>query len=354
MLDSPASQLNLWKKRLEVVPDWVWERTEVESLVLADNGLSSVSDRIGRLRRLRMLDLGHNQLTCVPDALADLDGLTDFLYLHDNRLTSLPASLSRMTKLRYLNVSENEFDALPECICAMGSLIELRATDNRLASLPDSIGQLTRLRELHLRNNQLTLLPESMATLTELRQIDVRGNPLMKLPTALAGLPRLEKLDLRWVETLAPPDWLGSLESRRLRGVPLTRRIAWVIASLFFMGAGVMHLRHPEPFVKIVPPFVPWPLVMVYVSGVAEIAGGLGLLFLRFRRAAAWGLVALLVAVFPANLYMAMEDVQVTATPLPGWVLWARLPLQPVLIWWVLWCSRPAATGSAGAPRFRA
>ena len=58
------------------MPDSAWERTELETLVLADNGLSEVSERIGRLKRLRMLDLGHKQLTRVPDSVGDLDGLT--------------------------------------------------------------------------------------------------------------------------------------------------------------------------------------------------------------------------------------------------------------------------------------
>jgi Leucine-rich repeat (LRR) protein len=65
------------------VPTWVWERTELETLVLADNGLSDLSDRIGGLKKLRMLDLGHNKLAHLPDALGDLGGLTDFLYLHE-------------------------------------------------------------------------------------------------------------------------------------------------------------------------------------------------------------------------------------------------------------------------------
>jgi Leucine-rich repeat (LRR) protein len=103
-------ELNLWKKQLGRVPDSVWEQTELESLVLAENGLSEVSEQIGRLKRLRMLDLGHNQLTWLPESLADIDGLTDFLYLHDNRLTALPSSLGRLTKLRYLNISENAFE----------------------------------------------------------------------------------------------------------------------------------------------------------------------------------------------------------------------------------------------------
>jgi len=115
--------------------------------VLADNDLSDVSERIGGLKRLRMLDLGHNALTSVPDALGDLDGLTDFLYLHDNQLTALPSSLDRLRKLRYLNISENAFVALPEPVTRMANLIELRASDNQLTSLPDSIRCLSRLRE---------------------------------------------------------------------------------------------------------------------------------------------------------------------------------------------------------------
>jgi Leucine-rich repeat (LRR) protein len=210
-LESP--NLNLWKKRLGRVPEWVWERIEIETLVLADNQLSEVSGQIGRMKKLRMLDLGHNRLTHVPDALAGLDGLTDFLYLHDNQLTSLPPSLARLTKLRYLNISENAFEVLPESIFDMASLIELRASDNRLASLPDSVGRLARLRELHLRNNQLTSLPDSVGALQELRQIDLRGNPLTHLPAAIAALPRLEKLDLRWAN-ISPPTWMPNLEAR--------------------------------------------------------------------------------------------------------------------------------------------
>jgi len=152
-----SSYLNLWKKQLGRVPDSVWEQTDLETLVLAENGLSEVSAHIGRLKRLRTLDLGHNALISVPDALADLECLTDFLYLHDNRLTSLPSSLGRLTKLRYLNMSENAFEVFPECVSSMSSLIELRASDNYLVSLPDSVGRLSRLRELHLRNNKANL-----------------------------------------------------------------------------------------------------------------------------------------------------------------------------------------------------
>ena len=88
----PSRNVNLWKKNLGHVPDEVWEQLEIETLVLADNGLTEIPARIGDLKQLRMLDLGHNALAHLPEELGDLTGLRDFLYLHDNRLASLPDS----------------------------------------------------------------------------------------------------------------------------------------------------------------------------------------------------------------------------------------------------------------------
>jgi uncharacterized membrane protein len=129
------------------------------------------------------------------------------------------------------------------------------------------------------------------------------------------------------------------------------RQIARVAAAIFFAMTGIMHFLHPATYAKIVPPFIPRPVTMVYVSGAAEIAGGIGILWRPVRRAAAWGLVALLLAVFPANIYMALDRVQVTANPLPAWVLWARMPLQAAFIWWILWCTE--GSGRAIARGFR-
>ena len=206
--------LSLWKQALGFVPDDVWERTDLLTLVLAGNGLTEVSGRIGELRNLRMLDLGHNKLRQIPESLGSLEGLADFLYLHDNELAELPASLRRLIRLRYLNISKNTFENLPAAVTQMSGLIELRATDNRMTNLPPSISGLTRLRELHVRNNRLTTLPDTIGSLIELRLIDLRGNPIATLPESLLKLPRLEKLDLRWVYTLKPPTWFAELESR--------------------------------------------------------------------------------------------------------------------------------------------
>jgi Leucine-rich repeat (LRR) protein len=78
---SPESNLNLWKKQLGRVPNSVWQQTQIETLVLADNNLTELSGEIGRLKMLRILDLGHNQLAHLPDEIGGLPNLTDFLYM---------------------------------------------------------------------------------------------------------------------------------------------------------------------------------------------------------------------------------------------------------------------------------
>lgn len=118
--------------------------------------------------------------------------------------------------------------------------------------------------------------------------------------------------------------------------------LRWLL-TLAMVAIGVMHFVDPAPFVRIMPPWVPWHLAMVYVSGGFEILGGLGLVPERTRSAAGYGLIALYVAVFPANVHMAMHEISLGAEPVPTWALWARLPLQGVLIAWAYWVSRPAS-----------
>jgi uncharacterized membrane protein len=112
---------------------------------------------------------------------------------------------------------------------------------------------------------------------------------------------------------------------------------------------GVMHFLQPEPFVKIVPAWLPWPLALVYLSGVFEILGGLGLVIARTRRLAGLGLIALYVAVFPANINMAVNDIQMTAEPNPSWLPWLRLPFQFLFIAWAYWISKPASDATRQA-----
>ncbi len=88
------------------------------------------------------------------------------------------------------------------------------------------------------------------------------------------------------------------------------RLLSIVALALLMMGAGVMHFVAPEAYTRIVPPFLPWPRAIVFVSGAVEFAAGAGLLWQPTRSLAAWTIMALLVAVFPANLYMAAANIQ--------------------------------------------
>jgi uncharacterized membrane protein len=116
--------------------------------------------------------------------------------------------------------------------------------------------------------------------------------------------------------------------------------LRWLL-TLFMVAAGVNHFVSPSDYVAIMPAALPAHLALVYISGVAEILGGLGLILPATRRLAAWGLVVLLVAIFPANVNMAVNQLPLGNSPAPAWVLWARLPLQAVLVAWAWWFTRP-------------
>ncbi|NGP87278.1 DoxX family protein [Fodinibius halophilus] len=111
----------------------------------------------------------------------------------------------------------------------------------------------------------------------------------------------------------------------------------YIIAAAF-VAVGILHFIKPQLFVRIVPDFVPYHLAMVYISGIAEILGGIGILLTQTRSLAAWGLILLLLAVFPANINMTVMSVKETGfTSLYSIVTILRLPLQFVLIYWVYW-----------------
>jgi uncharacterized membrane protein len=105
------------------------------------------------------------------------------------------------------------------------------------------------------------------------------------------------------------------------------------VTGLFFIVAGLNHFLHPAPYLSMMPPYLPWHDGLVQASGVAEVLGGIGVLIPRMRALAGWGLIALLVAVFPANLSVALHGWP--GVNLPRWVLWLRLPFQPLFIWWI-------------------
>lgn len=116
--------------------------------------------------------------------------------------------------------------------------------------------------------------------------------------------------------------------------------------AAFFAFAGTMHFVIPRNYEAIMPPWVPRHREAVIASGIAEIAGAAAVVPPRTRRVARWWLLALLIAVFPANAHMAVNPEQVKGLDLnrvPRWALWARLPLQPLAMIWVWRATRPGA-----------
>ncbi|MEM7135321.1 MAG: DoxX family protein [Myxococcota bacterium] len=115
----------------------------------------------------------------------------------------------------------------------------------------------------------------------------------------------------------------------------------WGLA-LTMIAVGLLHFVRPKPFIRIVPKYLPAPRALVYISGFFEIAGGVGLLIPSLRVAAAWGLIALYLAVYPANIYMLTHNVSLSPKkPIPRWMLWVRLPLQFVFIGLAYWFTLP-------------
>jgi uncharacterized membrane protein len=109
----------------------------------------------------------------------------------------------------------------------------------------------------------------------------------------------------------------------------------WLLAVAFLI-AGLNHFRDPAFYLALIPPMFPAPEALNIISGAAEIAGAIGVLYPPTRRYAGWGLIALLIAVFPANIYPAIQG-GIPGTDVPAWALWVRLPFQAVFIAWVWW-----------------
>jgi uncharacterized membrane protein len=120
------------------------------------------------------------------------------------------------------------------------------------------------------------------------------------------------------------------------------RLITRILLASLFLFAGTVHLIDPALFFPLMPPWIPFPYFSIIASGVFELLGGIGLLLpnLRIRVLTGWCLTLLLLAVFPANIYMAVAHVQIHGVPSQPWMAWVRLPLQAVLILAVLWSTQ--------------
>lgn len=124
-----------------------------------------------------------------------------------------------------------------------------------------------------------------------------------------------------------------------------------ILLALFFIVSGANHFLSPNFYLSAMPPYFPWRAQLVAISGAAEITGALGVLLPQTRRLAGWGLIALLVAVFPANIQAISTGMIIGGHVVPVWILWARLPFQLLFLTWVYHtCLRTVVASACQVP----
>jgi uncharacterized membrane protein len=117
-----------------------------------------------------------------------------------------------------------------------------------------------------------------------------------------------------------------------------TKTVSKYVLAVFMIGAGTMHFVNPDFYIKIMPSYLPLHRELVYLSGVCEIVLGVLILIPRYSTLAAWGMIALLIAVFPANIHVYQNQDVLPAPPLFHLL---RLPFQAVFMAWAYWHTRP-------------
>ena len=114
---------------------------------------------------------------------------------------------------------------------------------------------------------------------------------------------------------------------------------ARLFVTAWFVVGGVMHFVNPEPFLRIMPPYIPFHLACVYISGAFELIGAIGLWIMPVRALAGYGLIALTTIVTLANVYMYQHSELFPS--IPEWLLLVRFPVQVALVWLIWWCTKP-------------
>lgn len=225
------------------------------TLSLSGVGLTYVPHTVGAVTQLQGLNLGFNKLKSFPQ-LTPLVCL-EVLHMEGNQMTSLSASVGRLTRLRELHLNGNQLVALPDTIAKLGALEKLSVANNRLTTLPPQIGCLSRLEELNLNGNplvqglppevgacsalevmdlsacQLTVLPDDFTLLTRLMELNLASNRLAQLPQAVGRMTRLVRLDL---------------SDNRLSDLPLSAGHLTGLQTLMVQGNPIRNQRLLEKF----------------------------------------------------------------------------------------------------------
>lgn len=184
--------------------------TNLESLYLSTNNLTSVPDSIGTLTKLKVLNLYNNKLSAVPASITNLINLTD-LNIERNSITSIPVDIGNLTKLIKFNASRNKITVIPSSLTNLTNLTELILYQNNITVIPDSIGNLTKLIKFSINTNKINSIPNSFGNLINLTDIDFSYNEMTEIPDFIFNLTKLKGLDFSVNRLTSVPDRIGEL-----------------------------------------------------------------------------------------------------------------------------------------------
>jgi hypothetical protein len=189
---SNLSSLYLQDNHLTTLPDGIGSLSNLSLLNIADNDCTTLPDSFANLSQLYQLYAPNNEFTTLPACVTSLSSKLHYLYMSGNKLTTLPDSIGQLSALTYLYLSDNKLTTLPSSIGNLSSLVYLDLKNNNLTALPESIGNLPTLWRLFVDNNSLTALPDSIGNLsTNLLALSASGNDITSLPASFTNLTSL-------------------------------------------------------------------------------------------------------------------------------------------------------------------
>lgn len=210
-----GQSLNLSRKGLDQIPDYVMEDTTIRVLKLYGNSIDSIPDAIRGMHNLEKLYIGKNDLVYISPEIGNLKKL-NFFSAQYNELKELPDSMMNCTSLEQLILNQNQLSRLPDSIGRLKKLENLQLNFNRLDSVPFSIGDCENLRYISLNRNFLEQLPPSMGNLQRLRDLRlINAGPLLDVPEEFCKLRNLDVLEVD--RTIALPQCLLVMQATRLR-----------------------------------------------------------------------------------------------------------------------------------------
>jgi internalin A len=199
------------KGKVDALPDWLRNLTDLVTLYLDDNQIASIPDWIADFSRLTVLNLSNNKLKTLPDALGGLTRI-EFLVIGSNHLETVPDAIRTLTRLRTLDLSSNKLAEIPDWLSGMKGLRRLLIGNNRLSDIPPWIWSLTGLTHLHVGGSKIAELPESIANLADLEFLTLSANNLTEIPQVISHLGLLRSLNINSNHIQSIPGELSDLQ----------------------------------------------------------------------------------------------------------------------------------------------